>query len=96
MGAKMSDLTVENMFTEKSFEVKQLVSGAMLSSLDRKRMLTHVIADLTQKILSTPGANPVGLAITVTLVSPALPDSKPDLLVTVTCPQYELSDAFFH
>lgn len=91
----MSDLTVENMFTEKSFEVKQLISSSMLSAIDRKRMLTHVIADMTQKILSAPGANPVGLAITVTLIPPTQPDSKPDLLVVATAPQYELSDSFF-
>lgn len=92
----MADLTVENMFTEKSFEVKQIVSGTMLSALDRKRMLTHVISDITQKILSAPGSNPVGLAITVTLVAPIQEDGKPDLLVTATCPQYELTDSFFN
>lgn len=91
----MADLTVENMFTERSFEARQLIHGSMLSALDRKRMLTHVIADITQKILSAPGANPVGLAITVSLVPSAHPDGTPDLLVVATCPRYELSDNFF-
>jgi hypothetical protein len=87
----MNDLTVENMFTDKSFEVTQAVDGSMLSSLDRKRMLTHVISDITQKILSTPGADPVGLTITVTVTPPAHRDGRSDLLVVATCPQYELS-----
>jgi hypothetical protein len=89
------DLTVENMFVDKSYEAKNLVSGKLLSALDRKRMLVHVVADITQKILSMPGANPVGLAITVQLVQGTDSDGHPDLLVTATCPQYELSDSFF-
>lgn len=90
----MNDLTVENMFTDKSFEVKQIVSGSMLSALDRKRMLMHTVSDITQKILSAPGADPVGLAITVTLAAPMYSEEHPDLLVVATCPQYELSDVF--
>ncbi len=91
----MDDLTVESMFSSKSFEVRQILNGSMLSSIDRKRMLTHVIADITQKILSAPGSNPDGLAITVNLVSPRVEGEKPDLLVVATCPEYELSPSFF-
>lgn len=91
----MTDLTVENMFVQKSFEVKHLVPGEALGALDRKRMLTHVIADITDKILSTPGSNPVGLCISVTLAGPVVSGLTPNLLVTASCPQYELDEDFF-
>lgn len=91
----MADLTVENMFTERSYAIEHRLPVEALSALDRKRMLVHVLADITQKILSAPSANPVGLAITVTVVPGICPERKPDLLVTATCPQYELDDSFF-
>jgi hypothetical protein len=92
----MKDLTVENMFTDNSYEVKRLISGGTLGALDRKRMLEHVIADVVSAVLSAPGSNPVGLAVTVTLKASPFGESKPDLLVTATAPQYDLSDDFFN
>ena len=88
------DLTVENMFTEKHYEVTHLVSGYTLGALQRKRMLEHVIADVTSTILSQPGSNPVGLTITVQL-HPNTDGAPMDLMVTATAPQYELDPAFF-
>lgn len=88
----MSDLSIDSMFTESSYEIRQPLAGRALSEQDRKRMLTHMIADMTQKILAAPGASPEGLTITVSsLTSPAYPDSR-DLLIIATCPQHELSD----
>lgn len=89
------ELTLENMFTEKSYEVKELILGDALGLIDRKRMLSHVMADITHRILSAPGSNPVGLTVTVQLVPGVLPDGAPDLLVTATCPQYDLDSKFF-
>jgi len=91
----MSELTVENMFSEKSYEAKHLIDGATLTALDRKRMLEHVIGDLVSKILSAPGSNPVGLTVTVTLEPNPMFRGTPDLMVMATAPQYELSDDFF-
>lgn len=90
----MQDLTVENMFSEKSYRLATRVSGAVLGPVRQRRLLAHVVADATQKILSEPGANPVGLTVTVTLV-PGLDGSAPDIEVVATCPQRELSESFF-
>ncbi len=90
----MSDLTVENMFSENFYTSERLVSGDALTALDRKRMLAHVINDMVSEILTAPGSNPVGLTITVTLKANPFAD-RPDLLVAASTPQYELSADFF-
>lgn len=86
-GFPMSNLTVENMFSTRSYEARMVLNTASMKARDRKRMLVHAIADVTQKILEQPNANPFGLAVTVTEL-PAQPDVQPDLLILATCPQY--------
>lgn len=85
----MSSLTVENMFSTRSYEARMVLNTASMTARDRKRMLVHGIADVTQKILEQPSANPAGLAVTVTEL-PTQPDLKPDLLILATCPQYTM------
>lgn len=85
----MRDLTVENMFTEDLYEAQKLIPGT-LGPIDRRRMLSHVMADITDKLLSTQDANPAGLTVTVKLVVSSFPESPPDLLVTATCPRYKM------
>ena len=88
----MSSLTVETMFSSRSYEARMVLNTASMSARDRKRMLTHAISEVTQKILMLPNANPAGLAITVTEL-PTQPDLHPDLLILATCPQFEMVEA---
>jgi hypothetical protein len=90
----MRDLTVENMFTEDFCEAEERIPGT-LGPVDRRRMLSHVMADITDKLLATPAANPAGLTITVNLVASRFSSSPPDLQVTATCPRYEMEPGFF-
>lgn len=83
-------MSVEDLFSEKSYSLRQAVDVSHLSSLDRRKLLGHVVADMTQRILDAPGANPVGLTVTVT---EAMLASRPTLDVLATCPRYVLSDA---
>lgn len=46
---------------------QRIVDRSAVGEIDRKRLLEHVISDVAYKILSEPGANPVGLTITVLL-----------------------------
>lgn len=92
----MNEMSVETLFASKSYEAKTLICPTGMSSKDRKRLLTHVIAEMTQKILAMPNANPVGLAVTVTLIPALQPDTSPELCVVATCPQYEMVDEFFN
>ena len=88
----MSNLTVETMFSSRSYEARMVLNTASMSARDRKRMLVHAISEVTQKILLLPNANPAGLAITVTEL-PTQPDLHPDLLILATCPQFEMASA---
>lgn len=88
----MSNLTVETMFSSRSYEARMVLNTASMSARDRKRMLVHATSEVTQKILLLPSANPAGLAITVTEL-PTQPDLHPDLLILATCPQFEMSSA---
>lgn len=88
----MSTLTVESMFSSRSYEARLVLNTSSMTSCDRKRMLIHGVCDVTQKILDQPNANPVGLAITVTEI-PTQPDVAPDLLILATCPQFEIVDS---
>lgn len=90
----MRELTVENMFTEDLYEAHERIPG-ILGPTDRRRMLSHVTADITDKLLSSPDANPAGLTITVKLVPSMHRLSGPDLQVTATCPRYEMEPGFF-
>lgn len=88
----MSNLTVETMFSSRSYEARMVLNTASMSARDRKRMLVHATSEVTQKILLLPSANPAGLAITVTEL-PTQPDIHPDLLILATCPQFEMASA---
>lgn len=88
----MTTLTVESMFSSRSYEARMVLNTSSMSAWDRKRMLMHGISDVTQKILEQPNANPAGLAVTVTEV-PTQPDVHPDLLILATCPQFEIVDS---
>ena len=88
----MSNLTVEMMFSSRSYEARMVLNTASMSARDRKRMLVHATSEVTQKILLLPSANPAGLAITVTEL-PTQPDLHPDLLILATCPQFEMASA---
>ena len=88
----MSNLTVETMFSSRSYEARMVLNTASMSARDRKRMLVHATSEVTQKILLLPSANPAGLAITVTEL-PTQPDIHPDLLILATCPQFEVASA---
>lgn len=90
----MDDLTVENMFTEKWYTVDKLVPGLELGTLDRKRIIEHVVAAVTSEILSAPGSNPIGLTITVSMEKHPFMDEAA-VLVRASTPQYELDDSFF-
>ena len=88
----MTTLTVESMFSSKSYEARLVVSTSMMLAADRKRMLVHGVSEVTQKILMLPNANPAGLAITITEIR-TQPDIRPDLLILATCPQFESVDS---
>jgi len=90
----MSELTAENMFSAKSYEASMVVSLVGLSSLDKKRMIVHAIAALTQQLISQPNASPTGVTVT-TMLRPAKPGEAPELVITATCPQYEFSESSF-
>ena len=90
----MSDLTVDNMFTPTFYELRRVIDGSLMGPVGNKRLLAHAVADVTQEILSAPGANPLGLTVTVTAM-PGPSKGHPNLLVTATCPQYELTESFF-
>lgn len=83
------------MFSTKHYEIRHVLDGSLLGPVGQKRLLAHVIANISQEILSAPGANPLGLSITVTVLSGHTDDRRPNLLVTATCPHYELTDSFF-
>jgi hypothetical protein len=87
------DLTVENMFSQKSYEITRLVGEENLPPTDRKRLTEHVIAQVVSQILSQPGSDPSGLAVTVTGV-PGPQEGTTQLLITATSPRYVLSDEF--
>ncbi len=84
----MDDFTILDMFAERSYEATLTVRAPMMSAKDRKRLLIHATAELTQKILEMPNANPEGLTITVHSEQSEHADMWPSLVVTATCPQY--------
>ena len=88
----MADLTIESMFSPRSYEARMVLSTALMSAMDRKRMLTHGVAAVTQEILQQPNANPAGLTVTVTEVA-TQPDMQSDLLILATCPQFEMAES---
>lgn len=88
----MGDLTVENMFSGAETHIRKLIPGMALGALDRKRIIEHVIADVTSEILNAPGTNPVGLTITTSMVQI---NGEACLEVVASTPQYDLSEDFF-
>lgn len=91
----MFPFDAEDMFQGSFIEATNLLDGWVPSAIDQKRMLTHVVADLVQKVLSVPGSNPVGLTVTVTSGPQTPSGERPNLLVMATCPEYELIEPVF-
>lgn len=84
--------SVEDLFSQAYYELRNVVPGMALGALDRKRMVEHVINDTVHKLLSYPGANPAGLTITTNLVHDGV---ETCMEVVGTIPQYSLSEDFF-
>lgn len=84
----MADLRVESLLRDSTVvEFRTRVSGS-LSPDNRERMLGHVIADLADQVLRSPGTNPRGLLITVTSENPSPSDPHPDFQVVASAPTY--------
>lgn len=79
---------VDDLFAEEYYENTQVLKDMAVGTPDRKRLLELVVAKVTSETLGAPGANPVGLTITV---HEEELDGKPSLVVTATAPQYALT-----
>lgn len=78
---------VEKLFTNNYYTLTEILPIELLNSLDRRRLLGHVIGDAAQKLLGATGVNPVGLTITVTASSR---EGLGEIIeVYATAPQYD-------
>lgn len=81
-------LTVDqDISDDRPYEIRETINGERLSLLERKRLLSHIMADITHRILSNPSPDPTRLTVTVE----AAVGSPKSLVVTATC--YQLTEA---
>lgn len=77
--------TTKDIFPGGTIRVEQVIHSDF-QRVNRRRILAHSMALLTDKILSMEGAEPEGLVITVH--QSESPTGKPTLVVTATTPAY--------
>lgn len=74
-------------FPEGTIVIEQVISSD-LSRVNRRRILSHSMALLTDKILKMEGAEPEGLVVTVHQSENYL--GRPTLVLTATTPQHQM------